>query len=55
MKELKQLGARYVSGGRNKRLTTKTQFHRMTAAYEKYRSDGLIPASFEVIQIHAKA
>ncbi|MGR8978926.1 MAG: malonyl-ACP O-methyltransferase BioC [Gammaproteobacteria bacterium] len=55
MKELKQIGAHYVSGGRNKKLTTKTQFHRMAAAYEKCRSGGLIPATFDIIQIRTKA
>lgn len=54
MKELKHMGAHNVSTGRNKHITTKTQMQYMIAAYEKYRTGSLIPATFEVIMVVAK-
>lgn len=53
MKELKHIGAHNVIAGRNKRVTSKTMMQRMIAAYEQHRTDGLIPATFEVIMARA--
>ncbi|MCX7097795.1 MAG: malonyl-ACP O-methyltransferase BioC [Methylococcales bacterium] len=53
MQELKQLGAHHVIEGGNKRLTTKTAMQAMMAAYETFRTEGQIPASFEVIRVMA--
>jgi malonyl-CoA O-methyltransferase len=55
MRELKQIGAHNVSLGRNKGMTTKTGMQGMIRAYEHYREDGRIPASFEVIHVMARA
>ncbi len=49
MKELKGIGANHVLAGRNKRTTSKTQMQNMLEAYEKFRVDGVIPASYEII------
>lgn len=55
MRELKHIGAHNVNSGRNKGFTTKTQMQAMISAYEHSREDGLIPASFEVFQVLARA
>ncbi|MGR9088514.1 MAG: malonyl-ACP O-methyltransferase BioC [Gammaproteobacteria bacterium] len=55
MQELKHIGAHNVNSGRNKGLTTRTRMQAMISAYEQHREDGLIPASFEVIQVVARA
>ena len=55
MKELKQIGAHNVMQGRSRRLTTRTQLKKMLSAYEKYRQDELLPASYEVVYGHAWA
>jgi malonyl-CoA O-methyltransferase len=55
MKELKHIGAHNVTAGRNRRITTKAQMQGMIMAYEAYRAQGLIPATFEVIMITAQA
>ncbi len=54
MRELKGIGAHNVLSGRNKKTTTKTQMQNMIDVYEKHRSNGLIPATYEVILISAK-
>lgn len=53
MKELKHIGAHNVIAERNKSITTKTRMQRMIAAYERQRSNNLIPATFEVIMVSA--
>jgi malonyl-CoA O-methyltransferase len=55
MSELKQLGAHTVLEGRNKQLTSKSAMQRMICAYQKQDENGLIPATFEVITVTAKA
>ena len=55
MKELKQIGAHNVTAGRRRQLTTRAQLKQMLAAYEQFRMDGLLPASYEVIYGHAWA
>ena len=54
MKELKHIGAHNVIVGRNKNLTSKTTLQRMIAAYERHRTGGLIPATFEVMMVTAR-
>ena len=53
MKDLKQLGAHNVTRGRSRHLTSKAQLKRMLQAYEQFRRDGLLPASYEVVYGHA--
>ena len=55
MQELKHLGAQQVLTGRNKTITTKTALHKMFAAYEHYRVNGQILATFEVLSVSAQA
>jgi malonyl-CoA O-methyltransferase len=55
MQELKALGAHNVTAGRNRKLTTRTQLHHMMTAYEDYRSEDGIPATFSVITVSAKS
>jgi len=53
MRELKVLGAHNVSPSRTPGLTGKMRLQTMLAAYEKYRHDGLLPATYEVVYGHA--
>jgi len=53
MRELKQLGARNASAGRRRTLTGKRRLQAMLGAYEKYRREGCIPATYEVVYGHA--
>jgi len=52
MHDLKSIGAQNV-GSRSKALTGKTKFKKMIEMYESYRSDGKLPATYEVIYGHA--
>lgn len=49
MRELKTLGAHNAARGRPRTLTGKGRLHAMTAAYERYRNQGTLPATFEVV------
>ncbi len=49
MKELKLLGAHNAVSGRNRGLTGKGRLRAMTAAYERLRHQGTLPATFEVV------
>jgi len=49
MRDLKAIGAHNVAAGRSRGLTGRGRFERMRAAYETFRHDGLLPASYEVI------
>ena len=51
MNELKALGAHNAATGRPRTLTGKGRLRAMAAAYERYRDNGILPASFEVIQL----
>lgn len=51
--DLKGLGATNAEQGRATGLTGKTRFKAMLAAYETQRRDGRIPATFEVVTLHA--
>jgi malonyl-CoA O-methyltransferase len=52
MHDLKSIGAQSV-GNRSKALTGKTKFKKMIGMYESYRTDGKLPATYEVIYGHA--
>ena len=54
MRELKGIGAHNVLSGRNRRLTSKGQMQKMIDAYEKFRTNGMIPATYEIIFVSAK-
>jgi len=49
MRELKLLGAHNAARGRNHSLTGKGRLRAMTAAYECYRDNGTLPATYEVV------
>jgi len=53
MRELKLLGAHNASTERPHNLTGKSHLRRMLQTYEKYRSDGKLPATYEVVYGHA--
>ncbi|MBT3504805.1 MAG: malonyl-ACP O-methyltransferase BioC [Piscirickettsiaceae bacterium] len=55
MRDLKVLGASNVAQGRRRGLTGKKALAQVTAAYEPFREQGLLPASYEVIFGHAWA
>ena len=55
MRELKAIGATNADASRRRGLTGKTHWRRMLAAYETFRSDGVLPATYEVIYAHAWA
>lgn len=48
MNELKALGAHNAATGRPRTLTGKGRLRTMAAAYERYRDNGRLPATFEV-------
>jgi malonyl-CoA O-methyltransferase len=49
MRDLKTLGAHNVTGGRARGLTGKDKIRAMSEAYESYRNNGTLPATYEVI------
>ncbi|MFQ5642886.1 MAG: malonyl-ACP O-methyltransferase BioC [Thiogranum sp.] len=53
MRELKQIGAHNVTAGRPRGLTGKARMQRFVEAYERYRQDGVLPASYELVNGHA--
>ncbi len=53
MQDLKQLGAHNVTAGRPRGLTGRQRLMQVTQAYERFRSDGVLPASYEVVYGHA--
>lgn len=53
MRELKQIGAHNVTGGRPRGLTGKQRIQKLVEAYEQFRSDGVLPASYEIVNGHA--
>ncbi|MED5509868.1 MAG: malonyl-ACP O-methyltransferase BioC [Pseudomonadota bacterium] len=52
MRDLKMLGARNVNEGRRRGLTGKQLMRQVIAECEKFRIEGLIPASYEVVYGH---
>ena len=53
MRELKTIGANNVNQDRRRGLTGKRRMAAMREAYEKFRRDGKLPASYEVVYGHA--
>jgi malonyl-CoA O-methyltransferase len=53
VQDLKTLGAHNVTAGRPRGLMGRGRWQRMCAAYEQYRQQDLLPASYEVIYGHA--
>lgn len=53
--DLKTLGATNAARGRQRGLTTRARLARLEQAYERFRADGLLPASYEVVYGHAFA
>lgn len=49
MRELKAIGAHNVTAGRRHALTGSRALKRMSVAYETFRRDGVLPASYEVV------
>jgi malonyl-CoA O-methyltransferase len=52
MRELKAIGATNADARRVRGLTGKAHFRRALDAYESFRSDGVLPATYEVISAH---
>lgn len=55
MRDLKLLGAHNVTAGRAQGLTGRRRLAALREAYESYRSQGVLPASYEVVYGHAWA
>ena len=55
MRDLKAIGAHNVTAGRPRGLVGRRRLAALEAAYERFRSDGRLPASFEVIFGRARA
>lgn len=53
MQDLKHLGAHNVTAGRPRGLTGRYRLQQVEQAYEVFRSDGVLPASYEVVYGHA--
>jgi malonyl-CoA O-methyltransferase len=53
--DLKATGARNATQGRARGLTGRRQFAALQAAYENFRHDGRLPATYEVVFGHAWA
>ncbi len=49
MRDLKAIGAHNVTAGRARGLTGKSRLRKMQAAYEVFRCDGRLPATYEVV------
>jgi malonyl-CoA O-methyltransferase len=55
MRELKGIGAHNVNHGRNRGMTGKAALQQMVANYEAMSAQDLVPATFEVIYVSARA
>lgn len=53
MRELKALGATNADARRSRGLTGKAHYRRALDAYESFRRDGALPATYEVVSAHA--
>jgi malonyl-CoA O-methyltransferase len=49
MRDLKAIGAHNVTSGRARGLTGKARLRKMTEAYESFRREGRLPATYEVV------
>ena len=55
LRELKAIGAHTVKQGARGGLMGKATWHRLTENYERFRQDGRLPATYEVVYGHAWA
>jgi malonyl-CoA O-methyltransferase len=55
MRELRAIGATNADAQRTRALTGKTHLRNVYAAYEEFRRDGVLPATYEVVYAHAIA
>ena len=55
MRELRAIGATNADAQRQRSLTGKGRLQRVMAAYETFRRDGALPATYEVVYAHALA
>ncbi len=55
MRELRAIGATNADTKRTRSLTGKAHLQRVIAAYETFRHDGVLPATYEVVYAHALA
>lgn len=53
MRDLKAIGAHNATEGRRRGLEGKSFLHSLTENYERFRSEGRLPATYEVIYGHA--
>ncbi|MBM3351382.1 MAG: malonyl-ACP O-methyltransferase BioC [Betaproteobacteria bacterium] len=53
MRDLKNIGAHNATDGRARGLMGRSYFSKLEAAYEQFRQDGKLPATFEVVYAHA--
>lgn len=53
MKDLKAIGAQTVTGGRSAGLMSRARWQRVEASYERLRSGGTLPATYEVLYVNA--
>ena len=53
MRDLKDIGAHNINSQRTRGLMGKGRFSKFQQAYEQFRSDGVLPASYEVVYGHA--
>ena len=53
MRDLKAIGAHNAAEGRRRGLEGKGFLHKLTEGYERFRQDGKLPATFEVVYGHA--
>lgn len=55
MRELRAIGATNADTKRARSLTGKAHLQRVIAAYESFRREGVLPATYEVVYAHALA
>lgn len=55
MREIKGIGAHNVTQNRKKNLTTRKQLNHLITAYEKFRVNDFLPATYDVIYAAGKA
>lgn len=55
MRELRAIGATNADSQRARALTGKAHLARVVEAYEAFRRDGVLPATYEVVYAHAQA
>ena len=53
MRELKNIGAHNIAKQRSRNLTTKSRIQAVVRAYEQFRIDNVLPASYEIVYGHA--